>query len=123
MVGMPMNDFDKVVQDFFKNYRDRKMKKWYGFFLSDHTVAINKDEQSRNVCHQLKEEMSPEEISFQLLKAYSNHRLVHVQTKIMNSNDQLPADIVGFVNGYNEDQISIAGQKIALEDINHISVD
>ena len=120
---MHMNDFDKIVQDFFKNYQDRKMKKWQGFFLSDHTMAINKDKQKRSVKHPVKDTMSIEEISLQLLKAYGNHRMVHLQVKVMNSDNQLPADICGFVNGYSEDGIIVDGQKIALEDINNISVD
>ena len=123
MAEMHMNDFDKIVQDFFKNYQDRKMKKWQGFFLSDHTMAINKDKQKRSVKHPAKQTMSMEEISLQLLKAYGNHRMVHLQVKVMNSDDQLPADIVGFVSGYSDDGIIVAGQKIALEDINNISVD
>ena len=120
---MLMNDFDKIVQDFFKNYQDRKMKKWQGFFLSDHTMAINKDKQERSVKHPAKDTMSIEDISLQLLKAYGNHRMVHLQLKVMNDDNQLPADIVGFVSGYSEDCIIVAGQKIALEDINNISVD
>lgn len=120
---MLMNDFDKIVQDFFKNYQDRKMKKWQGFFLSDHTMAINKDKQKRSVKHPAKDTMSIEDISLQLLKAYGNHRMVHLQLKVMNDDNQLPADIVGIVSGYSEDGIIVAGQKIALEDINNISVD
>ena len=123
MVEMLMNDFDKIVQDFFKNYQDRKMKKWQGFFLSDHTMAINKDKQERSVKHPAKDTMSIEDISLQLLKAYGNHRMVHLQLKVMNDDNQLPADIVGFVSGYSEDGIIVDGQKIALEDINNISVD
>ena len=123
MVEMHMNDFDKVVQDFFKNYQDRKMKKWQGFFLSDHTMAINKDKQKRSVKHPVKDTMSIEEISLLLLKAYGNHRMVHLQVKVMNSDNQLPADICGFVNGYIEDGIIVDGQKITLEDINNICVD
>ena len=28
-------NFDKEIQNFFKNYHDRGMQKWGGFFLSD----------------------------------------------------------------------------------------
>ncbi|MBA1393521.1 hypothetical protein EQ500_06515 [Lactobacillus sp. XV13L] len=118
-----MNDFDKIVLDFFKNYQDRKMKKWVGFFLSDHTVAITRDEKRRASKHPRKQAMSPEEISVQLLKAYGNHCLVHLQVKVVDGDDQLPADVVGFVNGYSDEGIVVDGHKIALEDINHIEVD
>lgn len=36
------SDFDKKVTEFFRTYQDRGMKKWQGFFLSDHTLAIKK---------------------------------------------------------------------------------
>lgn len=123
MVAMLMNDFDKIVDDFFKNYQDRKMKKWLGFFLSDHTMVINKDKKKRSIKHPPKKAMKQEEIGIQLLKAYSNHRLVHLQVKVMDEDDQLSADVVGFVNGYTEDGIVVDGQKVALEDINNIKVD
>ena len=43
MAAMPMNkEFDKKVEDFFKNYRDRGMVKWAGFYLSDHVLKMHK---------------------------------------------------------------------------------
>lgn len=120
---MHMSDFDEVVQAFFKNYQDRKMKKWMGFYLSDHTVVINKDKKRRQTKPPHKTAMTQEEIGVQLLKAYSNHRLVHLQTKIIDEDNQLSDDIVGFVVGYHGDQIVIDNQEIAIEDINNIKVD
>ena len=44
MAVMLMNDnFDQKVENFFKNYQDRGMKKWSGFFLSDHSLKIKVD--------------------------------------------------------------------------------
>ncbi|KRN10379.1 hypothetical protein [Liquorilactobacillus mali] len=42
-----MNDKEKIddafAEYFFKNfYQDRGMRKWQGFFLSDHTQALKK---------------------------------------------------------------------------------
>ncbi|WEV50842.1 hypothetical protein OZX69_07790 [Lactobacillus sp. ESL0731] len=117
-----MSDFDKIVQDFFKNYQDRGMKKWTGFFLSDHTMMINKDRDKRSVRHPCKRTLTQEEIGSRLLEAYSNHQLVRVQVKIVDENDRMPADIVGFVSGYYEDKIIIANQSVALADINNIEL-
>jgi hypothetical protein len=123
MVAIYMSDFEKIVLDFFANYHDRKMKKWQGFFLSDHTQAIICNQSKRKVRYTLRKEMSQEEIGMQLLRAYSNHRRVHIQVKIIDSNDQLSADITGIVEGYNAEVIIVDGQQVKLDDINNIKVD
>ena len=40
------SELDKRVEEFFRNYQDRGMKKWAGFYLSDHTAKINQDKKS-----------------------------------------------------------------------------
>lgn len=40
---------DQRVTDFFAHYQDRGMKKWAGFFLSDHTAMINKETRQKSV--------------------------------------------------------------------------
>lgn len=60
MAAMPMNkEFDKRVDDFFRNYHDRGMVKWAGFYLSDHVLKMHKKskadayvEVKRRKCHQ-----------------------------------------------------------------------
>lgn len=42
-------EFDQRVTDFFAHYQDRGMKKWAGFFLSDHTAMINKETRQKSV--------------------------------------------------------------------------
>ena len=42
-------EFDQRVTDFFAHYQDRGMKKWVGFFLSDHTAMINKETRQKSV--------------------------------------------------------------------------
>ena len=41
------SEFDKIVEEFFRTYQDRGMKKWAGFYLSDHTAKINRDKKRR----------------------------------------------------------------------------
>lgn len=39
--------FDAMVADFFANrYFDRGMRKWQGYYLSDHTAALKKQSKS-----------------------------------------------------------------------------
>ena len=42
------SEFDKRVEEFFRTYQDRGMKKWAGFYLSDHTVKINQEQRRRD---------------------------------------------------------------------------
>ncbi|MEM0563096.1 hypothetical protein WMC37_10065 [Leuconostoc mesenteroides subsp. mesenteroides] len=39
-------DFSALINNYFQyDYRDRGIKKWRGFFLSDHTSALRKMDQ------------------------------------------------------------------------------
>lgn len=115
-----MTPFDKVLDDFFRNYQDRGMKKWAGFFLSDHRVKLHKDEVNRKIVYHKKPEMTEDEIGAVLLEAYGQHYQVEVQLKEVDSNGQLLPDIVGFVQGYQDsDTINIGKKPIKLDEINN----
>lgn len=90
---MNKTSFDKEVDDFFRNYQDRVMKKQSGFFLSDHTVQINKSNIAHNITYQKKPEMSVFEISKVLLSAFSNHKRVSIQLKDLDENGEFSKDI------------------------------
>lgn len=117
------SNFDQVVDDFLKNYQDRGMKKWAGFFLSDHTLKINKDKKKRSLIYLKKPEMNQVEISNVLLIAFSNHYQVSIQLKNIDSNDNFSADIVGFVQGYYaQGSILISDNVVELDEINHVEL-
>ena len=40
-------EFDKRLDDFFRTYQDRGMKKWQGFMLSDFTSKVSKIDKKR----------------------------------------------------------------------------
>lgn len=122
---MPMNskEFDRKLDDFFRNYQDRGMKKWAGFFLSDHTAKINQSNRQRQMIYSKKPEMTDIEISKVLLTAFSNHQKVNIQLKNRDQNGNLSADIEGMVEGYyQQDTIIISGCLVDLEDINHVEI-
>lgn len=119
---MNNSKFDKAIQDFFKNYHDRGMQKWGGFFLSDHTVQINKDNQKANTFYRKEAEMDLQEISRIFFKAFSNHYKIRLQLKDRNYNNEFKKDITGFVDGYHDRQIIVSGYAIELEDINHVEI-
>ncbi len=108
-------EFDQRVTDFFAHYQDRGMKKWAGFFLSDHTAMINKETRQKSVPDRA--EMSREECGKVLGSAFVNQRLVAVQLKEVDENGDRSEEIVGFVRGYAEDKVVIGEQVIALDDL------
>ena len=55
-----------------------------------------------------------------LLKSFGEHRKVSVQLKDLSIDNDLQADIVGFVEGYQEDTAIISKNLVLIEDINHV---
>ena len=119
-VTLMNSEFDKRVEEFFRTYQDRGMKKWAGFYLSDHTAKINQDKKRRDTVYVKKKPMSQEDIRAMLLKSFGGHRKVSVQLKDLSIDNDLQADIVGFVEGYQEDTAIVSGNLVLIEDINHI---
>lgn len=118
---MPMSkDFDDRMMSFFKNYQDRGMKKWAGYFLSDHTAQINRDNAKKAMLYHKCPTMSQQEASRLLLQAYCNHYQVSVQLKQLDDQNNYLPDICGFVAGYSEDRIIIQDKLIHLCEINNI---
>lgn len=115
------NSFDQEVENFFKNYHDRGMKKWAGFFLSDHTVQINKTAAIK--VNKKKAEMSQFEISKTLWQAFCNHQEVKLQLKDLDENGNLAEDIIGFVDGYDgQNQVIISGYPVFIDTINNVAL-
>lgn len=118
------SSFDDEVTNFFKYYQDRGMKKWAGYFLSDHTMKMNQEKTAaRQVASRKREQpMTPAKISEILLTAFANHYPVSLQLKEVNENGQLPAEIVGFVAGWHEQSIIVDHRSLLLEQINHVKL-
>lgn len=119
-----MNDRDKELDEFFRNYQDRGMLKWAGFFLSDHTLKINKDKQKRDQVYEKREEMGFDEISNVLMQAYAQQLPVSVQLKKLDAELKYQADIEGYVLGFDDNGgviIDNVDKKrcVALDDINN----
>lgn len=123
MAAMPMNkEFDKRVDDFFRNYHDRGMVKWAGFYLSDHVLKMHKKSKADAYVEIKKAEMSPEEVSKVLLKAFGESRIVSVQMRILNKEGELFRSFQGHVLGVDEDNVMIADHIVEIEEINYIEI-
>lgn len=122
LVDIMKNNFDDVVNNFFKNYQDRGMKKWQGFMLSDHIATINRDKEEKTRVYSEKDAMSETEISQVLLRAFANNKVVSVQLKEKTLDKKIQPDVVGLVKGYDGDKIVIGDTEIELGNINHIEI-
>ena len=123
MAGMLMSDdFDRKVDDFFKNYHDRGMVKWAGFYLSDHVLKMHKKSKADAYIEVKKEEMSTEEVSEILMKAFGENRIVTVQVGVLDEEGSLPRSFEGNVLGVDEDKVIIDDHIVEIEEINHVEI-
>ncbi|PXY84382.1 hypothetical protein [Lactobacillus melliventris] len=116
------NNVDDVVNNFFKNYQDRGIKKWQGLMLSDHIAALNKDKENNAKEYSKNNAMSEADISQVLLQAFANNKTVSVQLKEKTLDKQVQPDIVGLVKGYKGDRIVIGDTEVELGNINNIQI-
>ena len=116
------NNFNDTVNNFFKNYQDRGMKKWQGFMLSDHIATLNRDKEEKAKVFSEKDTMSEAKISQILLQAFANNKVVSVQLKEKTLDKKIQPDIVGLVKGYDKDKIVIGDKEVELGNINNIQI-
>jgi len=97
---------DQLAQDFFRrDYQDRGMLKWGGFYLSDHTSALAKMHAAEQV-EQPFPEQTAADVSERLVAAWQSHRPVHLQLNVLDDNQAITV-IDGVVVGEFDDQIVI----------------
>ena len=116
------NNFNDIVNNFFRNYQDRGMKKWQGFMLSDHIATLNRDKEEKTKVYTEKDTMSETEVSQVLLQAFANNKVVAVQLNEKTIDKKIQPDVVGLVKGYDGDKIVIGDTEIELGNINHIEI-
>ena len=116
------NNFNDIVNNFFKNYQDRGMKKWQGFMLSDHIATLNRDKEEKAKIYYEKDTMSEIEISQVLLQSFANNKVVSIQLKEKTLDKKIQPDIVGIVKGYDGDRIVIGDTEVELSNINNIQI-
>mgnify|MGYP004585050869 CR=1 FL=1 len=87
---------NSLIQHFFNyDYHDRDMLKWQGFFLSDHTAALNK---KKIKPLKLRSQQNLKFIDQKLLIAWKTQNLVIIQLSFLFNN--YPIEISGLVKGY-----------------------
>lgn len=115
-----MSDFDVIVDNFFKNYRDRGMVKWQGFFLSDHTQNIEKMKYDDNHHEVHRPDQDLDKISELLMTAFTTRAAVNVQLKQMDHNGNYFDSLNGFISGYQDTDVFIDNKPVGLEEISSV---
>lgn len=121
---MNNQDFDlDTVKHFFEHvYHDRDMVKWQGFYLSDHTAALNQQKQHLNEVYIAQPQQSLVVITQVLADAYQRQQPVTIQLKTVDQNNHHLPDITTLIHGYNANDIVIdADRLIPLQEIRNVA--
>lgn len=115
-------DLDTVKHFFEHDYHDRGMMKWQGFYLSDHTAALNQQNQQLNAVYVPRPQQSLAELTQVLADAYQRQQLVTIQLKTVDQNNRHLPDITTLIHGYNANGIVIDSNRfISLQDIRNVA--
>jgi len=95
---------------FVRNYQDRGMVKWAGFYLSEHTSSMEKEQTKRRNPEVLKQEMSEDEIENVLSFALLKNQFVSIQLLEIEQGVFKGKTITGKIVGYDNGLIQIVTQ-------------
>lgn len=95
-----------IINPNTSGYIDRKMAKWQGLILSEHSEMV-KEEKRKSRKVNIEKEKQPEEVIYQLIDySYSQKVMIAIQLDCL-FNGNYEDDIVGVVAGYYETYIYI----------------
>ncbi|MBO2720042.1 MULTISPECIES: hypothetical protein [Lactiplantibacillus] len=115
-------DLDTVKHFFEHDYHDRGMMKWQGFYLSDHTAALNQQNRQLNAVYVPRPQQSLAELTQVLADAYQSQQLVTIQLKTVDQNNHHLPDITTLIHGYNANDIVIDSNRfIPLQEIRNVA--
>lgn len=99
---------DQEAENFFNHdYIDRGMIKWQGFYLSDHTSALNAEYEIKDkiLQREVLPQMTVKEITDVINTAIVKNKTVKIQTNKCDSNGVFETPVVGRINGYVDDEL------------------
>ena len=103
-------------------YRDRGMKKWAGFILSEHTLEQEKYEKKKRQVNLPKSQMTPEEIYEVMQKAQLKNKRIAVQREAVDMEGNYYDDVVGLLKGADSRGIYIEETRIDFDEIRHVEL-
>jgi hypothetical protein len=110
-----------------REYNDRKMAKWMGFYLSEHTTAMNNEDKKQTTIYYIKPTMSPEEITSTIENALLYTKQISIQLNEADQEGHAYENISGSIAGYDTQSLFIFQEngevaKIQTDLINHVSI-
>ncbi len=103
-------------------YQERGIVKYQGFFLSEHTSTLTKDEYDRYNIMQPKDELDESTIFEILNDAVTTHAHVSIQLNFRDIEGNFMPDITGQVKGHDECNIYIDDYKMRIDQVRHIEI-
>ncbi|WP_265456766.1 hypothetical protein [Enterococcus sp. HY326] len=105
-----------------REYQDRGMAKWLGFYLSEHTAEMGKEKQTRETTWQHQQQMTDLEISEVLETAFFDHQLVTLQLSTLDEQGQAFPDLTGTIEGMDETTIFLGSLEGDVQFVQHDSI-
>lgn len=110
-----------------REYNDRKMAKWMGFYLSEHTTAMNNEDKKQKTVYYIKPAMSAEAITNTIEDALLYTKQISVQLNEVDQEGHAYENISGSIAGYDTQSLFIFQEngevaKIQTDLINHVSI-
>lgn len=102
-------------------YQDRGIQKFNGFFLSEHTSELSKEQQLSNQVIPGKEPMSEALIFETLNRAIIKTKQVAIQLNMKDVEGNFLEDIVGSVRGFDDSSIYLDDIAVPFTRIRHIA--
>ena len=103
-------------------YHDRGMKKWAGFFLSEHTAEQEKIQKGFANINAPKPRMSEQEIGEVLQLAIVKNKPVAIQIEAVNNDGRYYDDIIGHLKGSDSLGIYVGNEKVHYDEIRNIQI-
>lgn len=111
-----------MLNRFNERYVDRGTIKWMGMFLSEHTASMSEDKKKRSTIVEKKEQMSEDDIYSTLDDAVKTNSMVLIQIEEINTNGNYSEDILGWIEGYEGNNLYVSGNRIELDSIRNIQL-
>ncbi|WP_188354016.1 hypothetical protein [Leuconostoc falkenbergense] len=122
------DDFSAMINNYFQHdYRDRGIKKWQGFFLSDHTSALKRFDADNNYSEAPMKQMATSDILRVAMHALANWQSIVMQLNATTYEHDTQKNIAGMIASIDDRAIYIEDSKgetqgYLFEDIRAIKV-
>ena len=103
-------------------YHDRGMKKWAGFFLSEHTAEQEKIQKGLAHANYPKPQMSEQEIGEVLHIARIKNKSVAIQIEAVDRDGSYYDDIIGHLKGSDSLGVYVGNEKVHYDEIRNVEL-